>query len=197
MKYNEVIETEIITDLTTEPVLLSELKRHLNMLFDTSGSYTFTDDDTYLDTLIPTARQALEQYTGLAFAEKTLKVVVRNECGDIELPGPVISITTFTDLDGNTYSAYTTNGTGRQYRLSGNQFKKLMSPLGCYFIIEYTAGYGTDKLPVPLKRAILEQCQFMYDNRGSQRQPHQNVIFDLCTSALELAAPYKRKSFLQ
>src|SRR5689334_25439253 len=108
MKYNDVIEVEVVTDITAEPVILAEVKQHLNLQFDTSGSYQFNDDDTKLNALITQCRDELEQYTGLSFAGKTLKAILRNECGNIEIPfGPVTAITSIKDIDGNALTATT------------------------------------------------------------------------------------------
>ena len=197
MRYNEVIELEVVTDLATEPVTLAEQKAHMNMFFETSGAYDFTDDNNYITNLIITARQLLEKYTGLSFGTKTLRAILRNECGGQEIPaGPNIVVTSVKDIDGNTYAVYTSNTSGHTYRLSGNQYKSFISPFLCYLDVSYTAGYGAGKLPYPLKQAIMMQVQFMYDNRGSQQQNYAAANVDLCKSALELAAPYKKTSFL-
>lgn len=188
MKYNDVIEVEVVTDLETEPVSLTEVKQHLNLLFDTEESYEFDDDDTYLTSLITQCRQSLEEYTGLSFAEKTLKAIIRNECGDIEIPaGPVITISSIKDSDGDTIAT-------TDYTVRGNQFKWVESPAACYLELNYTAGYTT--IPAPLKRAILEEIAFRYNNRGDQQQEYANANVSLCQSAINLAAPFKRRSWV-
>lgn len=192
MKYNDVIEVQVTTDVTTEPVTLAEVKRHLNLQFDTSGSYVFNDDDTKLTALITQCRELIEEYTGLSLAEKTLKAIIRNECGDIEIPrGPVNTITSIKDVDGNTL----TSGTG--YQLRGNQFKWIESPVTCYLEIVYTAGYKSgNPIPNGLKRAILEEIAFRYTNAGDQQQEFASADVTLCKSSLELSARYSRKSLV-
>jgi uncharacterized phiE125 gp8 family phage protein len=185
MKYNDVDDDDIliVTDITTEPVTIVEVKQHINLQFDTSGSYQFDDDDTKLTALITQCRELIEKYTGLSFAGKTLKAIVRNECGGVEIPrGPVTAIASIKDIDGNVLSANT------QYRLRGNQFKKIDYPCSCYLEVNYTAGYAA--LPGGLKRALLEEIAFRYVNAGDQSGE------SLCKSALELAARYSRKSMI-
>ena len=185
MSYNDVIEVQVVTDITVEPVTLAEVKRHLELQFDTSGSYDFDDDDTKLTDLIAQCRDELEQYSGLSFASKTLKAILRNECGGIEIPfGPVTALTSIKDVDGNTLTAST------QYTARGNQFKWIEYPSSCYLEVNYTAGYAA--LPKGLKRALLEEIAFRYMNGGDQNQSENTF----CKSALELAARYSRKSLI-
>jgi hypothetical protein len=189
MKYNDVIEVEVVTDITAEPVTLAEVKRHLNLQFDTSGSYQFNDDDTKLTALITQCRDELEQYTGLSFAEKTLKAILRNECGNIEIPfGPVTAITSIKDIDGNALTATT------QYIVRGNQFKWIEFPRSCYLEVNYTAGYTSP--PASLKRAILEEVAFRYANAGDQQPQNKASDVYLCQSAYELSSLYSRKSLI-
>jgi uncharacterized phiE125 gp8 family phage protein len=189
MKYNDVIEVQVVTDIETEPVTLEEAKRHLNLQFDTSGSYEFDDDDTKITALISQCREELEQYTGLSFGAKTLKAILRNECGGIEIPfGPVTTLTSIKDVDGNTLTATT------QYTVRGNQFRWIEYPSSCYLEVNYEAGYET--LPGGLKRALLEEIAFRYTNAGDQQQQFATADVSLCKSALELAARYKRTSII-
>lgn len=182
MKYNDVIEVQVVTDVATEPVTLAEAKQHLNLQFDTSGSYEFDDDDTKLTALITQCREELEQYTGLSFAQKTLKAILRNECGDIEIPaGPVTTLTSIKDVDGVTLTDTT---------VRGNQFKWIEYPKSCYLEVNYVAGYST--LPAGLKRALLEEIAFRYNNAGDQDQAKDTF----CKSALELSSRYKRTSII-
>lgn len=176
----------MITDIATEPVTLAEVKQHLNLQFDTAGSYEFDDDDTKLTALITQCREELEQYTGLTFAPKTLKAIIRNECGNIEIPfGPVTTLTSIKDVDGVTLTDTT---------VRGNQFKWIESPKSCYLEVNYEAGYAT--LPVGLKRALLEEIAFRYNNAGDQQQQYAAATVSFCQSALELASRYKRTSMI-
>jgi len=181
MMYNDVREVEVVTDVTTEPVSLEEVKRQLNLLFSSDGSFQFDDDDDYLNELIPRCRESLEKYTGLSFATKTLRAIICNECGGTELPsGPIQAITSIKDSEGTTLSSII---------LSGNQFK-VIETTSCYLDIEYTAGYGTGKLPRGLVRALVELIAWAYNHRGEE------VDVAYSKQALESAAPYKRTSWI-
>jgi uncharacterized phiE125 gp8 family phage protein len=194
MKYNDVIETQVVTDVASfndEPGTLDEIKRHLNLQFDTSGSYDFTDDDTKLQEIAKSAREIIEQYIGVSMASKTYKAILRNECGNIEIPfGPITAITSIKYVDGVTLTSGTT------YTVRGNQFKWIESPLSCYLEVNYTAGYTKLTIPAGLKRALLEQIAFDYANAGDQQQQYATANVTICESALAKAAPYSRKSLV-
>jgi uncharacterized phiE125 gp8 family phage protein len=194
MKYNDVIDVQVTTavaNLAAEPVTLAQVKRHLSLQFDTSGSYQFDDDDTKLEELIVQSREYLEQYTGLSLATKTYKAILRNDCGGIEIPyGPITAITTIKDSDGIALVDGTT------YQLRGNQFKWIESPLSCYIEVVYVSGYTSANIPAGLKRALLEQIAFDYVNAGDQQQQFATANVALCESAIAKAAPYKRTSMV-
>lgn len=174
-----VLDVRIVTDLETEPVTLDEVKRHLNMLFDTDGSYEFNDDDVKLTELITECRQALEKYTGLSFGEKTVQAIICNEKSTVHLPyGPIISITTVVDKDGETID---------DPEISGLDFKWIET-LNSYMVITYQAGYAT--LPADLKRAIKEEVAFRYKNQGDHGDEPQSA------SARNLADKHRRVGWL-
>lgn len=194
MKYNDVIEVEVVTpigSITDEPDTLDRVKQHLNLLFDTSGSYQFNDDDSKLQLIMKDSREMLEQYTGLSMAVKGYKAILRNECGNIEIPfGPVTTLTSVKDVDGNTLTE------GTDYTIRGNKFKWIEWPRSCYLEVIYTAGYTPDNIPEGLRRAWLVQVAWNYTNPGDQQQQFATANVDLCKAALEIANPYKRKSLI-
>lgn len=181
VKYNAVLDVQVTEDMEEEPVTLSEVKQHLNLLFDTDGSFDFTDDDSKLTELITECRMALEKYTGVSFGEKTIQAIIRNEMGNQEIPyGPVV---------GDITSAVTEDGEAiPDVKVRGLQFKWVESPYSCYMHLTYTAGYDT--LPADLKRAIKEEVAFRYKNQGDQ--PGDTIS----ESARQLADPYRRTQWL-
>lgn len=184
MNYNEVIEYEVTDDSGNEPVALDDLKRHLNMLFDTDASYVFDDDDTYLTFINKAARQAIEDYTGVSVKEKTITAIVRNELGSVEIPfGPVSTITSVKDDKGNVLVA------DDSYKVTGRQFKKLLTPTYSYLEVTYTTGY--EAIPENLKLAIMHYAAYLYAQRGEKSDAES-----YSKSALELASPYKRTSWI-
>lgn len=183
-KYNAVLDFQVITDLTTEPVTLAEVKRHLNMQFDTEGAFLFNDDDTYLTALIKECRQRLEKYTGLSFGEKECRAILRNDKGGIEIPyGPINNVYCPLDADGAEISGK---------KLRGIQFKWLDGPCVSYIDIKYNAGYET--LPDDLKRAIKEEVAFRYKYRGDLAQEFANEKPGICEGAKVLCRPYRRQT---
>lgn len=194
MKYNDVIEVEVTTSVASiddEPGTLAQVKQHLNMQFDTSGSYQFDDDDTKLELVMKDSREHLEQFTGLSLAQKEYKAILRNECGGIEIPfGPITDLGDVKDIDGNTLTVDT------DYVIRGNKFKWIERPCSCYLEVNFTAGYTPDNIPEGLRRAWLVQIAWNYVNTGDQQQQFATANVDLCKAAMEIAAPYKRKSII-
>lgn len=194
MKYNDVIEVEVITPvaaITDEPGTLDQVKQHLNLQFDTVGSYRFDDDDTKLQLIMKDSREQLEQFTGLSLAVKGYKAILRNECGGVEIPfGPITAIASVKDVDGNTLTS------GTDYVFRGNKFKWIERPCYCYLEVDFTAGYTPANIPDGLRRAWLVQIAWNYTNPGDQQQQFASGNIDLCKAALEIAAPYKRKSLI-
>jgi uncharacterized phiE125 gp8 family phage protein len=194
MRYNDVIETEIVTDVSSfddEPGTLEEIKRHLSLQFDTSGSIEFDDDDTKLMEIAKGAREVIENYTGVAMASKTYKSILRNDCGGVEIPfGPITTLTNIKDVAGVELVVNT------GYTVRGNKFKWIESPCSCYLEVNYVAGYTKEDIPAGLKRAWLEQIAFDYVNAGDQQQQYASATVSICESAIEKAGPYKRKSMI-
>lgn len=180
MQYNDIREVEVVS-IGTELNILNAVKRQLNLLFDSSGSFEFNDDDTYLNELITRCREQVEQYTGLSLITKTLRAIIRNECGGVELPyGPVTTISAFKDQDGTALSDIT---------VLGNQFK-FIETKSCYLDVTYDAGYTFDKLPAGLLKAVIELVVWCYNHRGEE----PNIA--ICEQSLASAAPYKRTSWI-
>lgn len=187
MKYNDTIDVEFRDISESWYVEVDDVKQALNLLFETEGSYDFSDDDVYLQELIHQAREILEQYTGIGFTKGTVTAILRNECGDIELPyGPLRSSPVFTDKDGTVITDDVT--------LRGNLYQWIECPKLDYIKAVYNGGFdpagdSSFKFPLALKRAWIEQCVWMYKNRGESGT--------VCEQALNTAAPYKRKSWVQ
>lgn len=190
-KYNDnSADVEVVTDVTTEPVTLDQVKRHLNLEFDTAGSFDFTDDDTYLNELNAQCREAAEQETGLSLAPKTLRVIVRNELGNVEIPfGPIASVTSISDWQGNLIDP-------ADYKLMGNLFKTIAWPCFQYLDIIYEAGYAAGKCPKGIIRGILEEIAYRYNLRGDAEVTRADITPGVCEGARNKLAPYKRKGFI-
>lgn len=148
-----------ITDFTyedangiTEPVTLAQAKTYIRV----SGS----SEDDLITAMITRARQAIERATSLAIVNKNVSVWFCNENGSFQIPfGPLTGTPVITNNEtGDTIAA-------ADYRLIGGQFPVLKEPLLSDMKIVYTAGYTT--VPEALKGAILDQVNYIYENRGA------------------------------
>ncbi len=85
------------------------LKNYLRLegFIDNSESISsdFDDDDVIIETLIRSARERMEEYTGLSFIPKTWEIELTNLCGNFDIPfGPVNSIIYLKDDEGDSIS---------------------------------------------------------------------------------------------
>jgi len=163
--YNAVLGVYFSGEATTEPVTLDEAKGWLKISDD------ITDDDTVVTELITVARQMCEKYSNISFITRTVKATLRNTLGSISLPyGPHGAIASYKDYNGTDVSSTI---------VKGDQFKVLYEPCIDYIEVTYLAGYAT--LPYNLKRAVLCQVAYLYENRGdatavSQLSPDAKTI---------------------
>lgn len=185
------MEVKVLTDVTTEPVTLTEIKNFCRIDLDYS-----TDDATLL-LIAGAAREKLEKELNLSFAAKTLKVQFNGYPMDIPY-GPVVSITSLvssTDTEDPP--------TEVEYTESGLDFKSIyvnyindcviIYPVGFdssdgNYNLTYTAGYPV--LPKALKQALLLQIDYDFKNQGMPAD-------DISALALEKASPYSKNLFIQ
>lgn len=180
--YNRIIGVSR-TVPSSEPVLLPEMKRYLNMAFDTPASYTFTDDDTLIGELIQAARQTIENYCGVTIAFSTVTVVIDNSAGNMEIPYGPIEIEGITSVKNRDGDLLTIND---DYTIEGFGWKRLLTPFSDYVEITFPGGYSS--VPFQLKQGIKQLVAYWYKNRGEVGQMN--------TEALKTVAPYKRHSWL-
>ena len=170
VSYNSVLDIEFDDGEITEPVTLTEAKDFCKVDIGT--------DDDLIIALITAARQQCEAYTAVGFVVHDIVVIVNNTNGEIYIPyGPMIAINQVTDQAGDVLVLDT------DYTLSGNQFKRLLTPREKNITIDYTAGY--DELPNVLKTALLNQIYYLYDNRSIG-------VDDVAPIAKNLLNPYRR-----
>lgn len=179
--YNSVLDVEFNDGAITEPVNLSEAKNFCKVDIST--------DDALITSLIVAARQMCEAYTCVGFVEHEITAILNNENGGIYLPyGPVVSITSVIDKDGNTLLLDT------DYTISGNQFVRLLTPKETDITVNYIGGYST--LPEPLKLAVLNQIYYTYDQRSQSvyfvSDPRNERFDQLGPIAKMLLNPFKR-----
>lgn len=153
----------------TEPLTTAEAKTHLNV----SG----TSQDTYISTLITTARKQVETYLRRALITQSWKVYY--DCWHYELLIPFGSLTTVTsvkyyDLDGtlqtwatSNYWTVTTTDPGKIVRAYDVTFPELQYGRPDAIEIAFTCGYGAAvDVPEDIKHGIKLLIGNYYENRG-------------------------------
>src|SRR5210317_847009 len=85
---------QITVQPASEPITTAEAKTHLRV--------DFSDDDTYIDTLIASARKYCEQYTNRVFITQTWRQNEDNWSNPIKLKvNPIVSLTSLKYYDTN------------------------------------------------------------------------------------------------
>lgn len=185
--------TWIKTDVATEPVSATEAK----LFCKVSG----TGDDTLFAELIKSARETIEQMTGVSLAEKTIYTewdkLPRN--GIVELPfGPVKSITAVTLKYEDSTEADTMLVLNDDYYATKSPWDELRISYVSSWArtrarVEYVVGYGATgcpALPYMLKTAIYKEILAQYYFR--EGIAGGDVINALRRESRELARPYRR-----
>lgn len=172
----------------TEPVTLAEVKAWL--IIDTVN----TDDDALLTGLITQVRMAIENKTKLSIVERSIVVTV-DLVREFKLPhGPIRAISEVLYRQGTNADGTPDNETLtiEDYTTDGEDFKVIKSDRCGRHKITYTTGYGADEAidynnPVPedLKKGILSQIAFAYENRGDS-----NAAGKFSEIALSYLSPY-------
>lgn len=149
--YNAVIDQKTVTDATTEPVLLPEVKEYMKV--------DYTEEDNLITSLIKTARKVLEQHYDIGIIEKTVQVIINNSCGGRDLPGAPIS---------EIISVETRGGAITDYKIIGDFDRYVECPVCDYLKIQYKSGYPLAQVPDEYKTAIKAQVLWMFERRGDQ-----------------------------
>lgn len=184
------MEVKVITDVSTEPITLSEVKQYCHIDADYSAQ------DSILQLYISSAREKLEKYLNLSFAEKTLKLQWNGDAMDMPY-GPIIEIVSLHPTGEASVNV--------DYETEGLDFKTIFLPNAsdCYIFIPvsqsnyktydmtYRAGYNENNiLPKILKQALLIQIDWDLKNQGMP-------VDELSPIAVEKAQSYSRNLFIQ
>lgn len=177
-----------------EVITLAQARSHLN-LTATGSPPTHFDDDYIEDFLIPTAREAVEQYIGRAVVLQTVKYTMTG-WQDIYLP-----FCTLAEIESVKYDD--TNGDEQTLAASGYWFtadgKLIMRELPGLddapdnVRITYTTGYDLeasppDLLPNSLKQAMFLLIGHLYENRESTNPME---VKELPLGFYSLLTPYR------
>lgn len=165
---NEALfEIELTTPPVEYPVTLSEVKTWIKENYGTDAL-----EDGLISSLIASATEMLERYSGLSFITRTVTAHFETFEHKLELPyGPVSSLTSIT----RTYNGEDTVLASSDYSEEGGNFKKItfnnyFSTSGQFdygLKIVYDCGYGeAADVPEAIKTAIKSQVTDMYFHRG-------------------------------
>jgi hypothetical protein len=170
-------QTKIITDLTEEPVSLTECKLYMEI--------DYTEFDTLITRLIKAARIASEKFTGLSYGKKQIELVSNGNRVEIPL-GPFYELVSIKDKDGNDISTDDYNLFGYESPILtvyprnvcvGENYDPYYDILGTalrrdyFFTVVYNTGFYTQSddtvtntLPQDLKEAICKRVEtaFIY-----------------------------------
>jgi uncharacterized phiE125 gp8 family phage protein len=153
-------DIQTTSDLTVEPVLVSDAKSYMKITFDT--------DDIIIDGLIGSARRLLEKFTGLSFGAKTFTVMMEVNDQWVDLPyGPVASITSVTRFDDISHTELLT--VDDDYKLVNGRL--YMTQPGEFTIVYVTANTLRDDLKTDIYRLVA----YMYANRGIQFESEDDM----------------------
>lgn len=192
---------QVSTQITTEPITLSEARTHLRI--EPFGYPLAHPDDDYVKMLISSARAWSEQYLQKALATQTITVKLSEFAEKIELPvGPVQTVSSIKYLDRN--NALQTLSTSIYYvdyfenaiLLEPGQSFPAVSFRENSITIEYVAGYtgstGAIVLPKPITAAMLLLIGSGYENRQEDIAGTTKATFNsLPMGVYNLLQPYR------
>ncbi|HUM33631.1 MAG TPA: head-tail connector protein [Candidatus Saccharicenans sp.] len=155
-----------------------------------------TDDDELINALISVAERLVEKYTGRTLLTSEFVFKLDDPPGEILIPhSPLQSVSKIEVIDD---SGVATEVAASNYYVDIDQAQQGRVRLrpGCVwpyhrgfasFVISGSAGYGDspDKVPTPLKTAILLALAILYENRG---QVESQTLID---SISALCWPYR------
>lgn len=184
------MSTILTTPPSVEPLSLTEAKAHLRI--------THNDDDTYISTLIISARRAVEQRFDLPLLQQSWSIFADDwpNAGEFNLPlFPVMSIADVKIYGDDDVAAtldpahYYLDAVSRSARLVLRR-GRLFPPPGRRangIEIKLLAGFGTTAAAVPntIKQALLITLADWFANRGDEQGASLPMV------ALELLAPYR------
>lgn len=190
----------LVTAPTVEPLTLSEVKAQVRV--------TVADDDALLTSLIPVARERVEDVTSRQLLEATWDRFLDTwPCdGVIELPHPPLqsveyikyydSAGTLQTWTSSEYVVSAPSGprAGRgTIRLAYNASFPTIQPRPDAIQIRYVAGYGDDAadVPAPLRQAMKLLIGDWYENREDEVIDRQiTYVQRIVNSARALMRPY-------
>jgi Phage gp6-like head-tail connector protein len=148
--YSYIIDSNITEVSYAEPVTLAEAKLYIRV--------SHTSEDAQISEMIRSARMIIEKATGLSLITKQAEVWFCNKGAWFQFPhGPITSSITLYDV---------TTGTELTDKIiMGGKHPVITFPAIDKMRAVYNVGFTA--LPNPLKTAILDQVNHLYENRGA------------------------------
>ena len=187
------MDFSLVTDAATEPVTTAEAKSHLRV--DSS------DDDTYIDTLVKSARRWIESTRGMGLITQTWDGSLDAfPTGAIVIPKyPLVSVSSVTyhddDLSTSTVfssSNYQVDTAKRPPQIvlkSGQSWPGDSLRLSSGVVVRFVAGYGAaSAVPADIKHAIKLLVGQMYAHR--EPEVTGTIVARLGFTIDALLAPY-------
>lgn len=169
----------------SEPLTVQEVKNRLRLEGFTDEDQSLSDfdmDDTLIGELITSARDRAEKYCGISIVTHAWRMKFSNYAGGQRFRyGPMISVSSFKDCEGNDIST-------DNYKIVGDEIRL---PCAGDMVIEYYAGYtSTSSTYKSLKMAILKQVVWDYTHAGDEKG------YDLCQDAINILNNYSRREII-
>lgn len=198
MRAKQLTRTIIETDVTAEPVTLAQAKHFMRE--------TSTAQDALIEqTLIPSARRAVEDFLGRALITRTLKAYddcfPRHQNVALHLPyPPLVSVThiKYQDesdvqqtLDSSKYSVDVVSTIGRIVLKKSETWPSTYDEAIDAVEIQFLCGYGSDpdNIPEDIAHAILETISHAYEFR--ERTVTGTIVAQIPQMEMERIANYR------
>jgi|TARA_Y100000310_G_scaffold331472_1_gene405122 uncharacterized phiE125 gp8 family phage protein len=192
---------QITSEPATEPITTAEAKAHLRV--------DFSDEDTYIDTLISTARGICETYCNRVFITQTWRQNEDRWSIPIKLKvNPVVSLTSLKYYDTNeTQQTLTDSSANFQKDFNSDEAKIFEGLTNSYpslgdtinpIEIIYVCGYGAaSAVPVEIKHAIKLMVSHLYENREAVNVPIASMAsqIEMPKAVRDLLSPFRIKHF--
>ena len=201
-------KTVLVSGPSVEPITTAEAKTHLNISSSTH--------DTYIGTLITSARRQVETYLNRALITQSWKVYY--DCWKHELlipfgrlqvvsasPGPASPVVKYYDINGTQqtltesdyYWVVTTTDPGRIVRKYDATYPELQYGRPDAIEIAFTAGYGAAATAIPdeIKHAIKLLITNYYEHRGDIVIGAGAKVNKIPGHVTDLLHPYKLYQF--
>lgn len=170
------LKTKLITDAVVEPLTYSDMEYHLRL---TTASGVLSDETTYIEGLIVTARKHVEKQLGRKFITQVYDVFFDSFPSKdyIKLPfGELITVSgvfytdsteTETELSSDNYLVDTDSVPGRVVLAYGESWPSFTASPKNPVRVRITTGYGSaaSNVPWPIKSAMKLFTADMYELR--------------------------------